>query len=134
MKKKLKFDEEGLKLYEKINTDILKKNIDKTEKINEIFKTKKPVVTFGLISVMIVIFIMMYLIGNGSLDTYTLYNFGALVKNKEYFRVLTSIFLHIGVLHLLMNAYSLYILGKQVESFYGHIKTFIIFIINYSYE
>ena len=79
---------------------------------------------------MIVIFIMMYLIGNGSLDTYTLYNFGALVKNKEYFRVLTSIFLHIGVLHLLMNAYSLYILGKQVESFYGHIKTFIIFILS----
>ena len=130
MKKKLKFDEEGLKLYEKINTDILKKNIDKTEKINEIFKTKKPVVTFGLISVMTFIFIMMYLIGNGSLDTYTLYNFGALVKNKEYFRVLTSIFLHIGVLHLLMNMYSLYILGKQVESFYGHIKTFIIFILS----
>lgn len=126
--KKLVFNEEGIKLYEKINNDILKKNIDQSEKINELFREKKPIVTKILITIIIALFIIMYLFGSGSEDIKTLYVFGALVKNGSWIRLFVSMFLHIGILHLLMNVYSLYILGKQTENFYGHIKTLIIFI------
>lgn len=128
MKSKLKFSEEGAKLYEKINTDILRKNIDKTNKINDLFKKRKPLITSFLIGVCSVLFILMYIFGNGSLDTKTMYYFGGLVKHGSPLRLITSVFLHIGILHLVMNMWALWILGNQNEDFYGHIKTFIIFI------
>lgn len=125
---KLVFSEEGANLYERINNDILRKNLNETEKINDLFRSKKPIVTNVLIGVMILIFILMYVLGNGSTDTYTLYKFGGLVKDGSVLRIFSSMFLHIGFIHLIMNMYSLSILGKQTETFYGHLKTLIIFI------
>ena len=77
---------------------------------------------------------MMYLFGNGSEDTFTLINFGAnydtLIKSGEYYRLITSMFLHIGVIHLICNMYSLYIIGKEVESLFGKWKFLIIYILS----
>lgn len=128
MPSKLKFTEEGAALYEKINGDIMKTNIVQSTQINELFRPKKPVITYLLVAVMIVTFILMYVLGNGSLDTNTLYSFGGLVKKGSFIRLFTSMFLHIGIIHLVMNMWALILLGKQTESFYGHFKTLIIFI------
>ena len=131
MKDKLKFTEEGAKLYEKINSDILRKNIDSSEKINDLFSPKKPIVTYLLIAIMSVVLILMYTYGSGGIDSMsvrTLYDFGGLIKNGSWIRLISSIFLHIGFIHFLMNVWSLNILGKQVENFFGHVKTFIIFL------
>lgn len=128
IKDKLIFNEKGQVLYEKINNDILKKNMDDTKKINDLFSPKKPIMTYSLIILMTLIFLAMCGFGNGPTDTLTLYRFGALVKNNEIFRVFTSIFLHIGLIHLVMNMWSLKIIGEQNENFYGHIKTLIIFL------
>ena len=130
MKDKLKFTEEGAKLYEKINSDILRKNIDSSEKINDLFSPKKSIVTYLLIAIMSVVLILMYTYGSGGIDSMsvrTLYDFGGLIKNGSWIRLISSIFLHIGFIHFLMNVWSLNILGKQVENFFGHVKTFIIF-------
>ena len=131
MKDKLKFTEEGAKLYEKINSDILRKNIDSSEKINDLFSPKKSIVTYLLIAIMSVVLILMYTYGSGGIDSMsvrTLYDFGGLIKNGSWIRLISSIFLHIGFIHFLMNVWSLNILGKQVENFFGHVKTFIIFL------
>ena len=128
MPQKLKFTEQGALLYEKINKDILLKNIKENEKLNDLFSPKKPIVTYILVGIITLMMILMSLFGNGSTDTKTLYLFGALVKDGSPIRILTSIFLHAGLIHYLMNAYALILLGKQVENFYGHLKTLIIFI------
>ncbi len=128
IKDKLKFTEEGNLLYQKINNDILRKNLDSSEKINDLFSEKKSIVTYALVIIMVVIFALMYVLGNGSLDVSTLFYFGGLIKNGSPFRLVASIFLHIGILHLIMNIWALTLLGKQTENFYGHLKTFIIFI------
>lgn len=131
MKDKLKFTEEGAKLYEKINSDILRKNIDSSEKINDLFRPKKPIVTYLLMAIMSIVLILMYTYGSGGIDSMsvrTLYDFGGLIKNGSWIRLISSIFLHIGFIHFLMNVWSLNILGKQVENFFGHVKTFIIFL------
>ena len=69
------------------------------------------------------------------LDPNALYKLGALVnfemmgKNPvELYRLVTSIFLHGGLLHLMCNMYSLYVIGPQLESFFGKVKYIIIFI------
>ena len=128
MKDKLKFTEKGAELYQKINNDILKKNFEQTNQVNEIFKPKKPIITNILMVLISVMFILMYLLGKGSEDIETLYLFGALIKKGSILRVVTSIFLHIGIIHFVSNMWALKILGKQTESFYGHIKMFIIFL------
>ena len=88
--------------------------------------------TYILIFINIVMFVLMYMLGNGSENTNTLIDFGAnyilLTKAGEYYRLITSGFLHIGVIHLLLNMYSLYIVGTQVEYFYGKVKYIIIYL------
>lgn len=47
----------------------------------------------------------------------------------DYFRFLTSAFLHGGIVHLLFNMYALYVIGGMVERFYGSRKMFTVYII-----
>ncbi len=128
MPSKLKFTEEGALLYQKINNDILRKNMDQSEKINDLFSPKTPIVTNILIAIITMFMLLTYLFGNGSTDINTLYKFGALVKDGNMLRLLTSIFLHIGILHYIMNTWALKLLGNQTEKFYGHVKMLLIFI------
>jgi rhomboid protease GluP len=46
-------------------------------------------------------------------------NFGILVADGELWRLVASMFLHGGVLHLALNGYALYLLGRNIEAFYG---------------
>ena len=66
----------------------------------------------------------------GATDGKTLLTFGAnlglLVKQGEIYRLLTCAFVHIGIIHLVVNMYSLYVIGSQVENFYGKIKYLLI--------
>jgi len=47
-------------------------------------------------------------------------SFGPYTRRGEYWRLVTPMFLHIGALHLLMNNYALYVLGRFVERIYGY--------------
>jgi membrane associated rhomboid family serine protease/TPR repeat protein len=53
----------------------------------------------------------------------------AMVRHGEYWRLVTSIFPHIGGLHLIFNLYWLWIFGTQVEQVYGHFKTAALFLL-----
>ena len=120
MEDDFKYEETGFELVGRI-----------TREIEKFMKNRKPVATYALILINVIVFILMYLLGNGSEDTQTLINFGAnyvvLTKAGEYYRIITSAFLHIGIFHLLINMYSLYIVGTQVEYFYGKVKYLIIY-------
>lgn len=129
---KTNFKEKGAELFMKITQDITKRNEDESNKAEAVFSRKKPIVTYALIFINVMVFISMYLFGSGSNDVLTLLNFGAnyslLVKAGEVWRLFTSMFVHIGVLHLLCNMYSLYVVGSQLESFYGKIKYLFIYL------
>lgn len=128
------FKENGMELFLKLTGDINKKNAKESDMASEVFKMKKPIITLGIIFINVIVFLLMYVFGNGSNDALTLLKFGALYKplvlNGEYFRLLTSAFLHIGVLHLVVNNYSLYVIGGQLESFLGKFKFLFIYLIS----
>ena len=44
------------------------------------------------------------------------------VADGEYYRLLTSTFLHFGVIHLALNMYCLYLLGPQLEQAFGQVR------------
>lgn len=129
---KTKHEEKGIDLFVKISEDINKESYEKSKRVEKIFSIKEPIVTYLIIAICIALFIGMYIFGNGSNNTMTLIKFGgnaiALTKRGEYYRLLTSVFLHAGILHLLCNLYSLYVIGPQAESFYGKIKYLFIFL------
>lgn len=131
---KLSFTEKGIELFTKITNDINKKNVKDAKEAEEVFSEKTPIITYALIAINIIIFLLMYIIGNGSEDTRTLVDFGALskvlVQYGDYYRIITCAFLHIGILHLLCNMYALYIIGKDIESFYGRYKYLFIYLIS----
>lgn len=128
------FKEQGMNLFLKITEEIAKKNQESTVKAEDVFKKKKPYVTMTIIAINVLMFLLMYIIGNGSEDALTLLEFGAnlrqLTRAGDYYRLITYAFLHIGIFHLLCNMYSLYIIGSQIENFYGKVKFIIIYLVS----
>jgi membrane associated rhomboid family serine protease len=87
-----------------------------------------PVLTVTLIALNTVIFIIiwaisafrplpwkMVLVMFGAL-------FGPLVKQGAYATLLTSAFLHVGIIHLLVNMYALWVMGKALEGLLGSLR------------
>lgn len=130
-----KFDEEGVNLFMKITDDIAHKNEENGKKAEEIFAVRKPYVTYALLAINILLFIIMVFVsGDGvyGFQTETLVKFGgnvkSLVLNGEYWRLIASAFLHDGFLHLICNMYALYVLGIQLENFFGKTRFAIIYL------
>ena len=131
--KTLDYKEEGMNLFVKLTSEINKKTEQDASKAEDVFKRRKPIITYILIALNICVFLAMYIWGNGSEDNATLLNFGAnnrfyVLYLNQFYRLITSSFIHIGILHLLVNMYSLYIIGSQIETFFGKIKYLIIYL------
>lgn len=88
-------------------------------------------ITYIFIIINIVIFLLMELAG-GSNNTKVLILFGAkvnaLIDLGEYWRLLTSVFIHIGFTHLLFNVYGLIALGKYAEMIFGHVRFLLVYL------
>jgi len=86
---------------------------------------------YVLLAVNALIFAVIELSG-GSEDIRTLIGFGALtyehaVVMREYYRLFTSMLLHIGFSHLAFNSLSLYIFGSRIEKYFGHARFVLIY-------
>ena len=130
-------NQEGMELFIKLTNDINQKNYDESKKAEEVFSKKKPIISYVIMGICLILYLLTSLASNNFLEQNpnVLYNYGALVsvdmvgKNYlELFRLISSIFLHGGIIHLLCNMYSLYIIGPQLESFFGKTKFIIIYI------
>lgn len=132
IKNKLIKDKEGIDLIVNVTNDINEKTMKENATYTKIFEPKKIVITPLLIGICVILFILMYIFGNGSEDTLTLVLFGAnykpLVQAGEIWRLVTSMFLHIGIIHLICNMYALWIIGRQLETFLGKFKYFIVYL------
>ena len=130
MDKKLKFNEKGMNLFLKITDDINKKNIEDARRVEEIFKPKTPVITYILIVLNTLVFLFGFLFGMGNSLVNAFANYGPYIIDGEYYRLLTSAFVHVNILHFVMNMYALYIVGSQAEGFFGKAKFLIIYILS----
>ena len=131
---KTRHEEKGVELFMKISEDINKESFENSKKVERIFDKKVPVITYAFMVVCVFLYLFLSITcGNFlEIDSRTLVEFGGNVGrytiNGEYFRLFCSIFLHANIIHLVCNMYSLYVIGPQVESFYGKLKYLFIFI------
>jgi membrane associated rhomboid family serine protease len=88
--------------------------------------------TYFFFGLNILIFILMALAG-GSTNEPTLMAFGVKanpeIARGQWWRFVTPIFLHIGILHLAFNSYALWIVGPQVEKLYGGSRFVILYVL-----
>ena len=47
----------------------------------------------------------------------------------EWWRILTAAFLHLGLLHLVLNMWALYLFGPLLEQLYGHLEYLVIYLL-----
>ncbi|BBE31199.1 rhomboid family intramembrane serine protease [Tepiditoga spiralis] len=98
----------------------------------------KKTLTNYMITMNIVVFILMIIFGGFSAlwgtSSRALLLFGAqygpLVSNGQWFRTITSMFVHGGLLHIFFNMYALFYFGNIVESVYGKHKYFAVYILS----
>ena len=124
---KLKYSEKGFELFAKITGDINEHNRKDASRIEQLFKSKVPYVTYFLIIVNIIFFVVPLLLGvyQSALTWGCIH--GPSIRDGQYYRLLTGIFLHGSIWHIFFNCYALYVIGSQIESFLGKPKYIIIY-------
>jgi membrane associated rhomboid family serine protease len=97
--------------------------------------TTEPVVTYALIAINVVVFLAEGQFGIGSTSGGTeLFRRFALdgpdVANGDYWRIVTSGFLHAGLLHIFFNMYLLYLLGNMLEPAIGSVRFALVYFVS----
>ena len=107
-------------------------NIDSKRKIS--FKEYK--VTYTIIILNILLYLIEVIKSRNliDIDIYTLIQMGAkvnvLINSGEIYRLLTSAFLHGGIIHIFFNMSALNIIGREVEAVYGSKRYIAIYVIS----
>lgn len=70
----------------------------------------------------------------GSTNTVTLLNMGArstpLIREGEWWRLVSPVFLHVGLSHLVVNSVTLLYIDRYIEEFFGHWRMVIIYFVS----
>ena len=98
---------------------------------------KQPlsVLTYTLIVINVAVFIITAILSGNFVDSNinVLVFLGAkvdsLISAGQYYRLITCMFLHGGIVHIGVNMYSLYIIGPLVEKIYGKVRFLIIYFV-----
>ncbi|QEN11899.1 rhomboid family intramembrane serine protease [Mycolicibacterium sp. ELW1] len=84
-----------------------------------ILRSGLPYVTYALIAVNVVMFVLQ-MTSKDLQRELVLWAPG--VAGGEYFRLITSAFMHYGAMHLLFNMWALYVIGPPLEAWLGRLR------------
>lgn len=90
------------------------------------YRANLPYITIVLVAINVIVFMVLELTGSTE-NTMFMYISGAMYspgvfEEGQWYRIITSMFMHFGYEHLLNNMFMLGILGYQLERQYGRIK------------
>lgn len=110
-----------------VTNDINSKTAKENRKYEEVFKPKKIIVTYVLMAICTLVYILQILFP--SLTTLGAVN-GSLVRSGQVYRLVTGMFMHGSIWHLLCNMYSLYVIGCATENYFGKKKFLLIYLVS----
>ncbi|MGI8316141.1 rhomboid family intramembrane serine protease [Halobacillus mangrovi] len=117
------FEMESILPY--LKQQIVSKHKERKQEAQKAFQFGKPIMTYVLLAINLLAFAYVEWQGS-STSVLTLIEFGAKynpgIIDGEWWRIVTSMFLHIGLLHLFMNMLALFYLGNAVERIYGSFR------------
>jgi len=94
-----------------------------------------PFITFTLIGINVGVFLLELLLGgqiNGTGNWIYEHGvlFGPIVAEGEWWRLMTAAFLHYGPLHLGLNMLVLWFIGPALESYFGHWRYLLLYVVS----
>jgi len=91
----------------------------------------RPVVTYSLIVITVLVFLAQMgtkmFVGTDIPLAYGI-KYNPLINEGQYWRLIAPVLLHGDILHIGFNMYALYILGRGLEPFYGHLRFFLLYL------
>lgn len=92
---------------------------------------KVPVISYALIVINVAIFALRYIMPELSNEVlFAGYNSTeAILRDKEFYRLFTSMFLHFNEAHILFNGIALYYIGTNLEKLFGHLRFALIYVL-----
>ena len=123
------FKEKGLELFMKLTKEIGQKNEEEAKKAEDIFTKKNPIITKVILLINLLVYILSFVYGQNFIVG-MFGNYAPSILNGEYYRLITSAFVHVSLVHLLCNMYALYIIGTQIENFFGKFRFSIIYLVS----
>ena len=90
-----------------------------------------PYVTYGILGLNILVFIGQILlsISDPNWGTAIVYTFGFVPAKFSIITIITSMFIHGGLAHIIGNMWFLWLFGDNVESVLGHLKYFLFYMV-----
>lgn len=89
----------------------------------------RPIVTYTIIGLCLVVYLLQYLTGNTNSHVTTALWYAPVQTASQPYRMLTSIFIHESPLHVLLNMYSLFLVGPALESMLGRVRYLVLFLV-----
>lgn len=114
----------------KMTEELNDKTVKDDKKMSKLFKNGIPFMTYTLIFVNVLIFILMLSPGIYNYFINLFANYYANVQKGEVYRLITCMFLHGNSIHLFFNMYALYIIGPEIERYYGSFKFLVIYLLS----
>lgn len=117
--------------------DVAARETAKEDRFLRALFTRSNPFTMIFIGVNVGVFVLMCLAGGfavTSVNPEVLRGFGAkqnnlIAEQHEYWRLITAIFIHIGIIHLLLNNYALWIIGQEIERIYGSARFVVLYLV-----
>ena len=124
---------EWTEAIEQLRAQTVQRVTEETKQGEEIDKVMKLsgsnlYATYGIIAINVVVFILMAINGAGIFDPKAMVhinwgsNYSPLTLSGDWWRLITCVFIHFGIIHLAMNTYALYIAGVYLEPMLGKTK------------
>ncbi len=133
IKSKLIKDLQGVDLIMNVTKEINEKTEKNNKEYEKVFKKKTLLFTPIIIALCSIMFVVSLLTGALD-DVYKLLDLGAVygpyIADGQIYRLITGAFLHGSITHILLNMYALFIIGSQVETYFGKAKFVFIYLIS----
>ncbi|MBX9784148.1 MAG: rhomboid family intramembrane serine protease [Chitinophagaceae bacterium] len=125
--------ETGNKAIDELRAQTIQVFEEETKRIEEIntamnLGNGNMYVTYAIIAINALVFILMVLDGAGLFTPNGLVhlkwgsNFKPLTQSGDWWRLLTCVFIHFGIIHLALNMYALFSVGVYLEPMLGKVK------------
>jgi len=111
-------------------TSAVKEEVKNSEEVDKVMNLSNSnlYATYTIIAINAIVFILMAINGAGIFDSNPLVhikwgsNYTPLTLSGDWWRLITCMFIHFGIIHIAMNSYALYMAGVYLEPMLGKTK------------
>jgi rhomboid protease GluP len=118
---------EKIILFKGETIKVAEQEIKKAEDVDKVMKLSKSnlYITYGIIGINVLVFALMVIDGVGLFEPSGIdiirwgANYGPLTLSGDWWRLISCVFVHIGIIHIAFNMYAFYMVGVFLEPMLG---------------